>query len=168
MRATAFSTALTIGTGSVIAFLATIPPAAFAAKVAEPRTDLSHTDQAQFQKFAQWWDRHGASGETCLSQPDGAAAPGSRWYYHIDAATQRHCWYQKRLGAAPTPARTAKSSRAQAPDSAHSKKRARAPERASPLRVAPAERASTLPLTPPERETLFRQFQQWREDRAPE
>jgi hypothetical protein len=175
-----------IGIGFVIAFSVAIPRAAFAGQAPEFQTDVSRADQAQIQKFAQWRDRHGVSGETCLAQPDGTAAPGTRWHYHIDAVTERQCWYQKPVGAAPAVAAAktshvtvAKTSRAQAPDSGHSKKRPRpaerasalpaAPaERASALPAAPAERASTLPLTPPERETLFRQFQQWREDRAPE
>jgi hypothetical protein len=151
MRVTAFSTGLTIGIGFAIAFSGAIPRAAAAGPASEPQTDFSRGDQTQFQKFALWRDRHGVTGETCLSQPEGAAAPGSRWYYHVDAATQRHCWYQKQLGAAPSPAHAAKTSRAQAPDSADSKHRAR-----------------SLPLTAAGRETLFRQFQQWREDHAPE
>jgi len=38
----------------------------------------------------------------CLSNPGRTAAPGSRWYYRIDRATQRKCWYLK-----PSDARTA-------------------------------------------------------------
>jgi hypothetical protein len=179
MRAAAFSTVLMIDIGFAITFSTAIPRAAFAGQAPEFQTDVSRADQAQFQKFAQWRDRHGVSGETCLAQPEGAAAPGTRWHYHIDAVTQRQCWYQKPVGAAPAVAAgknshvtAAKTSRAQAPDSGRSKRRPRPAERASALPVAPVERASalpaasTLPLTPPERETLFRQFQQWREDRA--
>jgi hypothetical protein len=166
MRGAAFPTALTIAVGVAIAISAAIPRAAFARE--EPQSDISIAGRAQFQKFAQWRDSHGASGETCLSQPGGAAEPGTRWHYHIDAATQRQCWYQKRLGAAPTPARAAKTSRAQAPDSVHSKKRARPAEHGGPSPVGPAARASTLPLTTPERETLFRRFQQWQAERPPE
>ena len=29
----------------------------------------------------------------CLSGPKGQTPPGGHWYYHIDRATKRHCWY---------------------------------------------------------------------------
>jgi hypothetical protein len=29
----------------------------------------------------------------CLSDPNGEAPHGSHWYYRIDHATKRHCWY---------------------------------------------------------------------------
>jgi len=31
--------------------------------------------------------------ENCLSAPNAQAPQGSHWYYRIDHATQRHCWY---------------------------------------------------------------------------
>jgi hypothetical protein len=31
--------------------------------------------------------------DSCLSGPKGALPAGSHWYYHIDRATKRHCWY---------------------------------------------------------------------------
>jgi hypothetical protein len=31
--------------------------------------------------------------ETCLSGPKGTAPKGSHWYYRIDHATKRNCWY---------------------------------------------------------------------------
>lgn len=34
-----------------------------------------------------------AAGE-CLSAPNGKAAAGSHWYYHLDHATGHKCWYQ--------------------------------------------------------------------------
>jgi hypothetical protein len=29
----------------------------------------------------------------CVAAPDGPAAQGAHWYYRIDRATKRHCWY---------------------------------------------------------------------------
>jgi hypothetical protein len=29
----------------------------------------------------------------CLSAPKGASPAGSHWYYRVDRATKRHCWY---------------------------------------------------------------------------
>src|SRR5262249_28410403 len=35
-----------------------------------------------------------APGEdTCLAAPNATAPQGSHWYYRIDRAQQRHCWY---------------------------------------------------------------------------
>jgi len=34
----------------------------------------------------------GAADE-CLAAPKKASSPGQHWYYRIDRATQRHCWY---------------------------------------------------------------------------
>ena len=38
---------------------------------------------------------HGAvpAADDCLSKPKGLAPEGSHWYYRIDRATKRHCWY---------------------------------------------------------------------------
>lgn len=33
--------------------------------------------------------------DDCLSGPKGQAAAGSHWYYRLDHATKRHCWYLK-------------------------------------------------------------------------
>jgi hypothetical protein len=34
-----------------------------------------------------------ARADDCLAQPSSSAPEGSHWYYHIDRATQRKCWY---------------------------------------------------------------------------
>jgi hypothetical protein len=48
----------------------------------------------------------GAADE-CLAAPRKGASPGQHWYYRVDRATQRHCWY---LGAeGKSVARAAKS-----------------------------------------------------------
>lgn len=31
--------------------------------------------------------------EDCLAAPNAASPPGQHWYYRIDRATRRHCWY---------------------------------------------------------------------------
>jgi hypothetical protein len=38
---------------------------------------------------------HGAepAADDCLSAPKGPTASGGHWYYRIDRATKRHCWY---------------------------------------------------------------------------
>jgi len=49
------------------------------------------------------------AADNCLSGPKGAAPAGSHWYYHMDRATKRNCWYigeekNKTAKAAPVPA----------------------------------------------------------------
>lgn len=34
-----------------------------------------------------------ARADDCLAAPKGAAPQGQHWYYHIDRATRRKCWY---------------------------------------------------------------------------
>jgi hypothetical protein len=46
---------------------------------------------------------HGAAhaADNCLSGPKGAAPKGSHWYYRIDHATKRNCWYVRAEGEKP-------------------------------------------------------------------
>jgi hypothetical protein len=39
--------------------------------------------------------------EACLSGPKGAAPKGSHWYYRVDHATKRNCWYVRAEGEKP-------------------------------------------------------------------
>jgi hypothetical protein len=34
-----------------------------------------------------------ARADDCLAEPNSPAPAGSHWYYHLDRATQRKCWY---------------------------------------------------------------------------
>ena len=34
-----------------------------------------------------------ARADDCLAEPNSPAPAGSHWYYHMDSATQRKCWY---------------------------------------------------------------------------
>jgi hypothetical protein len=36
--------------------------------------------------------------DDCIVAPNSAAPEGSRWYYRLDRATQRKCWYVRALG----------------------------------------------------------------------
>ena len=52
-----------------------------------------------------------AHAEDCLAAPNSPAREGTRWYYRLDRATQRKCWYMRVLDQ-PTqhaPAKTAVS-----------------------------------------------------------
>ncbi len=39
-----------------------------------------------------------AQADDCLAAPNSAAPQGSRWYYRLDWATQRKCWYLRAPG----------------------------------------------------------------------
>jgi hypothetical protein len=46
------------------------------------------------------------ASEACLSGPKGAAPKGSHWYYRIDHATKRNCWYVRAEGEKPAVSQT--------------------------------------------------------------
>jgi hypothetical protein len=55
------------------------------------------------------------SADNCLSTPKGAAPAGSHWYYRLDRATKRHCWYvgeAKNEAARAAPQDSARSTQA--------------------------------------------------------
>ena len=41
------------------------------------------------------------AADNCLAGPKGAAPKGSHWYYRIDRATKRNCWYVRAEGEKP-------------------------------------------------------------------
>jgi hypothetical protein len=53
------------------------------------------------------------AADDCLSGPKDAAPNGSHWYYRIDHATKRHCWYLK--GEKPSQSAAANLSRSENP-----------------------------------------------------
>ncbi|GAC1334006.1 MAG: hypothetical protein NVSMB20_07310 [Bradyrhizobium sp.] len=56
------------------------------------------------------------AAEECLAAPKGASPEGSHWFYRIDHATKRHCWY---LGQRDKHAQTAaRSTRSEKPTAA--------------------------------------------------
>jgi hypothetical protein len=50
--------------------------------------------------------------EACLSGPKGTAPKGSHWYYRIDHATKRNCWYVRAEGEKPAASRNSSLSQA--------------------------------------------------------
>jgi hypothetical protein len=52
------------------------------------------------------------AADDCLTAPNRAPAPGGHWYYHLDRASDRKCWY---LVEAPPQAPSAQMPIAQAP-----------------------------------------------------
>src|SRR3954468_23374173 len=58
-------------------------------------------------------ERAVSATDTCLAGPKGAAPAGSHWYYRIDRATKRNCWYVRAEGGKPAASQS--SPMAQAP-----------------------------------------------------
>jgi hypothetical protein len=58
-----------------------------------------------------------SAASNCLSRPGAYAGPGTHWFYRIDRATQRRCWYVKQVG--PTASRTRATERVAAADTAY-------------------------------------------------
>ncbi len=52
------------------------------------------------------------AADNCLPGPKGAAPKGSHWYYRIDHATKRNCWYVRAEGEKPVAAQNSSVSRA--------------------------------------------------------
>jgi hypothetical protein len=52
------------------------------------------------------------AADTCLSGPKGTAPNGSHWYYRIDHATKRNCWYVRAEGGKPAAAQNSSVSQA--------------------------------------------------------
>jgi hypothetical protein len=49
----------------------------------------------------------GHAADNCLAGPKGLAPKGSHWYYRIDRATKRNCWYVRAAGGKPVSSRSA-------------------------------------------------------------
>ena len=45
-----------------------------------------------------------ARADDCLTEPNSTAPAGSHWYYHIDLAKQRKCWYIRAMDQSAQPA----------------------------------------------------------------
>jgi len=45
-----------------------------------------------------------AHADDCLAEPNSPAPAGSHWYYHIDSAKQRKCWYIRAMDQPGQPA----------------------------------------------------------------
>lgn len=61
------------------------------------------------------------TADTCLSGPKGPLPAGGHWYYRVDRATKRNCWYigeEKNKSARATPKDSTAASDASSPDAA--------------------------------------------------
>jgi hypothetical protein len=95
-----------------------------------------------------------ARADDCLTAPNSPAPEGSHWYYHIDRATQRKCWYVR---ATDQPAQQAA---APAASNASAATPTPAPERpatsaSAPMSISPGDGAApSLPPAKPRRASM--------------
>jgi hypothetical protein len=89
-----------------------------------------------------------AGAEECLTKPGAAGPSGSHWYYHIDRATKRQCWYLGTAGAKVVrqAERNKRSSSTPPAEPVAEQTEPPAPEQPA---QAPVERASAQPATTP-------------------
>jgi hypothetical protein len=92
------------------------------------------------------WAAEAAQGTDCLAAPEGTASKGLHWYYRLDRANNRKCWYLASLRTRPT--FQPKPHQAES----HS---ARKP-------------AGAAALSKSSREALFREFLEWQSSQARE
>jgi hypothetical protein len=89
--------------------------------------------------------------EPCVTSLGSQTELGTHWYYHVDRATNRKCWYPTRVGQQASGTRLAEST------AGTTKKMPRA------LPKQEKAAANVLPLDATTREVLFRRFLEWRQ-----
>ncbi len=99
----------------------------------------------------------------CLPGPGQAAANG-HWYYRIDHATNRKCWYLSQSGPAAAP----EADGARAPQNRQSATHSAASELSTHSAAGEsANKHVASRLTEAERSTLFHEFLLWKERQKP-
>jgi hypothetical protein len=84
------------------------------------------------------------AADNCLSGPKGAAPKGSHWYYRIDHATKRNCWYVRAEGPA-TAANSPVASASPQPETPLQPSIANARAEATPADIAQSNPAAPMP-----------------------
>lgn len=84
-----------------------------------------------------------SAADDCMTESNLVPPKGSRWYDHIDRATNRKCWYIAALASAPAAPRTAVRAKT-----------------VQPVRASKHERSES------EQATLFLEFLRWKEQQS--
>ena len=87
-----------------------------------------------------------STADDSMTESNLVPPKGSRWYYHIDRATDRKCWYIAALASAPAAPR-----------------KARASVRAEPVRAA---RPAKHERSESEQAALFLEYLRWKEQQS--
>jgi hypothetical protein len=87
------------------------------------------------------------AADNCLSGPKGVAPKGSHWYYRIDHATKRNCWYVRAEGDKPVASPDSSVSPASPPaETSLQPSVANARAEASPAEIAPSNGVAAMPV----------------------
>lgn len=97
-----------------------------------------------------------AAAPECLAAPNDTPTAGRRWFYRLDRASNRKCWYLREAGEP----RSASAQSADATPPTGESRAAASPE--------PRDGRSRSALSPTEVETLFHEFLAWRLQQPPE
>jgi len=87
-----------------------------------------------------------SAADDCVTESNLVPPKGSRWYYHMDHATNRKCWYIAALASAPVAPRTVRTS-----------------VRAEPVRAA---RPGKHERSESEQAALYLEFLRWKEQQG--
>ena len=96
-----------------------------------------------------------ARADDCLTAPNSPAPEGSHWYYRMDRATQRKCWYVRATDHAAQQAAAPAVSDASATTPAIAQKKPAAASASAPMSVSPGGSAAVpLPPLKPQRASM--------------
>jgi hypothetical protein len=86
------------------------------------------------------------AADNCLSAPKGTAPKGSHWYYRIDHATKRNCWYVRAEGEKPAASQNASLTQASPqPETPLQPSVANARAEAGPADTGPSNGTAAMP-----------------------
>jgi hypothetical protein len=88
---------------------------------------------------------YASAADDCITQSNVVPPKGSRWYYHVDRATNRKCWHIVVLSTAPAAPQTQRTSARSAPG---------------------LTGRGTHQLSEAEQAALFLEFLRWKEQRS--
>jgi hypothetical protein len=94
---------------------------------------------------------HASAGDDCITESKLVPPKGSRWYHHIDRATNRKCWFLMKATTTPAaaPARVTVS-----------------PEHREPSPAGQTGLRSKRKLSESEQAALFLEFLRWKEKQS--
>jgi hypothetical protein len=107
----------------------------------------------------------------CLTEPKGDAPAGQHWYYHLDRAGDRKCWYLHATATAPPEApamelqsvRSPRRQAAPAPDTVPQRRQAAPAPAAELQRQQAAAPQRPAPRSEAEEAALYLEFLRWKE-----
>ena len=88
---------------------------------------------------------HTAHAENCLTAPNSSAPQGSHWYYHLDQANQRKCWYVRKRGQPAQQATAEATSEAVPVEPSHAIPKPTDSSAGAPTLIGPSDVAPPLP-----------------------